>query len=243
MSVRARPLLGVLVLCGLLACARVGDDRGGARVPIDHIVVLFLENRSFDHLFGTYPGAEGLAAYRGKQAGENGVTYATLPRPLGRDGKSDPRFPSDLPNAPFPMLKFVGALDETDNPVHRFYHMQRQYGPGADGVPMGKWVAEGTSGGTTMGYYEWAAIPVQWRLAEEFVLLDHYFQGIHGGSFANHFYLISATLATYPEAPASVKAQFAPDGSLVTDGDVDGEGRVVNYLDPPYPPQRVANIL
>src|SRR3989441_3141530 len=68
MSVRARPLLGVLVLCGLLACARVGDDRGGARVPIDHIVVLFLENRSFDHLFGTYPGAEGLAAYRGKQA-------------------------------------------------------------------------------------------------------------------------------------------------------------------------------
>src|SRR5881296_3691175 len=243
MSVRARPLLGVLVLCGLLACARVGDDRGGARVPIDHIVVLFLENRSFDHLFGTYPGAEGLAAYRGKQAGENGVTYATLPRPLGRDGKPDPRFPSDLPNAPFPMLKFVGPLDETDNPVHRFYHMQRQYGPGADGIPMGKWVAEGTSGGTTMGYYERAAIPVQWRLAKEFVLLDNYFQGIHGGSFANHFYLIAATLATYPDAPAVVRAELAPDGGVVKDGDVDPEGRVVNNLDPPYPPQRVPNIL
>src|SRR3989442_5395899 len=127
-ALRARHLLGVAVLGGLLlACARVQDDRGGARVPIDHIVVLFLENRSFAHLFGTYPGPEGLAAYRGKQAGENAVTYATLPRPLGRDGKPDPRFPSDLPNAPFPMLKFVGALDETDNPVHRFYHMQRQY--------------------------------------------------------------------------------------------------------------------
>jgi len=241
---RARHLLGVAILGGLLlACARVQDDRGGARVPIDHIVVLFLENRSFDHLFGTYPGAEGLAAYRGKQAGENGVTYATLPRPLGRDGKPDPRFPSDLPNAPFPMLKFVGALDETDNPVHRFYHMQRQYGPGADGVAMGKWVAEGTSGGTTMGYYEWAAIPVQWRLAQEFVLLDNYFQGIHGGSFANHFYLIAATLATYPDAPAVVRAELAPDGGVVKDGDVDPEGRVVNNLDPPYPPQRVPNIL
>ena len=205
--------------------------------------MLFLENRSFDHLFGTYPGAEGLAAYRGKQAGENGVTYATLPRPLGRDGKPDPRFPSDLPNAPFPMLKFVGALDETDNPVHRFYHMQRQYGPGADGVAMGKWVAEGTSGGTTMGYYEQAAIPVQWRLAQEFVLLDNYFQGIHGGSFANHFYLIAATLATYPDAPAVVRAELAPDGGVVKDGDVDREGRVVNNLDPPYPPQRVPNIL
>jgi len=241
---RARHLLGVAILGGLLlACARVQDDRGGARVPIDHIVVLFLENRSFDHLFGTYPGAEGLAAYRGKQAGENGVTYVTLPRPLGRDGKPDPRFPSDLPNAPFPMLKFVGPLDETDNPVHRFYHMQRQYGPGADGVAMGKWVAEGTSGGTTMGYYEQAAIPVQWRLAQEFVLLDNYFQGIHGGSFANHFYLIAATLATYPDAPAVVRAELAPDGGVVKDGDVDREGRVVNNLDPPYPPQRVPNIL
>src|SRR5438309_1154632 len=121
--------------------------------------------------------------------------------------------------------------------------MQRQYGVGADGVPMGKWVAEGTSGGTTMGYYERAAIPVQWRLAEEFVLLDHYFQGIHGGSFANHFYLISATLATYPDAPAAVKAQLAPDGSLVKDGDVDQEGHVVNKFDTPYTPQRVAHIL
>src|SRR2546429_4986568 len=107
---------------------------------------------------------------------------------------------------------------------------------------MGKWVAEGTSGGATMGYYEKAAIPVQWRLAEEFVLLDHYSQGIHGGSFATHSYLISATLATSPDAPAAVKAQLAPDGSVVRDGDVAPEGHVVNTLDPPYPPQRVAHI-
>ena len=241
---RARHLLGVAVLCGLfVACARGGDAQVGVRVPIDHIVVLYLENRSFDHLFGTFPGAEGLAAYHGAQTGDNGVAYATLPTPLGHDGKPDPRLPRGLPNAPFPMLRFVGPFDPTNNPVHRFYHMQRQYGVGADGVPMGKWVAEGTSGGTTMGYYERAAIPVQWRLAEEFVLLDHYFQGIHGGSFANHFYLIAATLATYPEAPLAVKAQLEPDGSLVKDGDVDPEGYVVNNLDPPYPPQRVANIL
>src|SRR2546429_9566888 len=108
---------------------------------------------------------------------------------------------------------------------------------------MGKWVAEGTSGGATMGYYEKAAIPVQWRLAEEFVLLDNYFQGIHGGSFANHFYLIAATLATYPDAPAVVRAELAPDGGVVKDGDVDPEGRVGNKLDPPHPPPPVPHIL
>src|SRR2546428_10928190 len=113
------------------------------------------------------------------------------------------------------MLRFVGPFDPTNNPVHRFYHMQRQYGVGADGVPMGKWVAEGTSGGTTMGFYERAAIPVQWRLAEEFVLLDHYFQGIHGGSFANHLYLISATLATFSPTPPAGKGHFPPAPALL----------------------------
>ena len=217
--------------------------RPAHRVPVDHVIVLFLENRSFDHLFGTFPGADGLANYHGRQSDKDGVTYATLPGPLGHDGKPDPRFPKNLPNAPFPMRGFVGPFDETNNPVHRFYHMQRQYGPGADGVPMGRWVAEGTGGGAAMGYFDRSAIPVQWRLAEEFVLLDRYFQSIHGGSLANHFYLVSAAVALAPDAPAGQRAQIAPDGRVVKDGDVTPDGFVVNNLDPPYPPQRVKNIL
>jgi phospholipase C len=137
------------------------------------------------------------------------------------------------------MQRFIGPFDVTNNPVHRFYHMQRQYGAGADGVPMGRWVAEGTSGGATMGYYERSAIPVQWRLAEEFVLLDHYFQSIHGGSFANHFALISASVALDPDAPDEHRARLAPDGRVLKDGEVTPDGLVVNNLDPPYPPQRV----
>jgi phospholipase C len=242
-------LLSAALVCLVLgACAAggngVGEPGDGRRAPIDHIIVLFLENRSFDHLFGTYPGAEGLASYRGKQADKGGGAYATLPAPLGRDGKPDARFPADLPNAPFAMQKFVAPFDQTNNPVHRFYHMQRQYGAGADGVAMGKWVAEGTSGGTTMGYFDRHASPAQWTLADEFVLLDHWFQGIHGGSFANHFYLISGALARYAEAPAAERvAGVGPDGRVEKDGEVDPDGWVVNNLDPPYPPQRVTQIL
>ena len=233
-----------LAACGAGPASRVSMDAPpGARAPIDHVIVLFLENRSFDHLFGTYPGADGLGNYRGKQAGRDGVTYPTLPAPLGRDGKPDPRLPPNLPNAPFAMQSFVGPFDVTNNPVHRFYHMQRQYGPGADGVPMGRWVAEGTSGGASMGYYDRSAIPVQWRLAEEFVLLDRYFQSVHGGSLANHFFFISAAVARDPDAPTEQRAQLAPDGRVVKDGDVTPDGFVVNNLDPPYPPQRVKNIL
>jgi len=82
-----RPGLVALVLVGaaLAACAAGlggGEPSAGARAPIDHIVVLFLENRSFDHLFGTYPGATGLAGYRGRQADQNGAAYPTLPAAL-----------------------------------------------------------------------------------------------------------------------------------------------------------------
>ena len=232
----------------LTSCASGGPGNSesvdGARAPIDHIVVLFLENRTFDHLFGTYPGVEGLDSYRGRQADKNGVEYPGLPLALRRDGKPDPRFPSDLPNAPFPLQKYVAPFDPTNNPVHRFYHMQRQYAAGADGIAMGKWVAEGTSGGTSMGFFDRYASPAQWKLAEEFVLLDHWFQGIHGGSFANHFYLISAGLARYPDAPADLRAVgVGPDGRVEKDGDVDPDGSVVNNLDPPYPPQRAGTIL
>ena len=238
------PLVGLVLAAYAAGLSGGGEPLNGRRAPIDHIVVLFLENRSFDHLFGTYPGADGLAGYRGRQADPRGVTYATLPQPLGRDRKADPRFPADLPNAPFLLQRYVGPFAETNNPVHRFFHMQRQYGAGADGVPMGKWVAEGTSGGITMGYYDRAASPVQWRLAEEFVLLDRWFQGIHGGSLANHFYLISAGVARYPDAPAAERAAgVGPDGRVDKDGEVDPEGWVVNNLDPPYPPQRTEHIL
>src|SRR2546426_10431640 len=204
-----RPGLLAVPLVGLVFAACVAGLSGGAeppngsRAPIDHIVVLFLENRSFDHLFGTYPGADGLANYRGRQTDKSGMAYVTLPQPLGKDGEPDPRFPANLDNAPFPMLKFVGPFDPTNNPVHRFYHMQRQYGAGGDGLPMGCWVAEGTRGGATMGYYERPAIPVQWRLAEEFVLRDRFFQGLHGGACANHFYPDFRPPGPRPLAPAA----------------------------------------
>ncbi|HZN53061.1 MAG TPA: alkaline phosphatase family protein [Methylomirabilota bacterium] len=239
-----------LVALGLAACTVLSNVLNGEEIPngrdapIDHIIVLFLENRSFDHLFGTYPGADGLDEYRGRQADRDGITYTKLPAPLGRDGKPDPRLPDDLANAPFLLLRYLGPFDETNNPVHRFYHMQRQYGAGEDGVAMGKWVAEGTSGGITMGFYNRAASPMQWRLADQFVLLDGWFQGIHGGSFANHFYLISGAVARYLDAPDAERAAgVGKDGRVEKDGEVTPDGWVVNNLDPPYPPQRTTHIL
>ena len=66
----SRAFAVVPVAVALVACGAGPSGMGGppdTRVPIDHVIVLFLENRSFDHLFGTYPGANGLANYDGRR--------------------------------------------------------------------------------------------------------------------------------------------------------------------------------
>src|SRR5437773_12324822 len=39
-----------------------------ARQHIDHVIVIVQENRSFDHYFGTYPGADGIPMANGSPA-------------------------------------------------------------------------------------------------------------------------------------------------------------------------------
>ena len=83
---------------------------------IEHIVVIYLENRSFDSLFGLFPGADGLSdaenAY--PQLDEYGRVYRTLP-PV----KADSRFPANLANSPFNIGHYVPAEMTALHNCHR----------------------------------------------------------------------------------------------------------------------------
>ena len=93
--------IGVAFLAALSAggCATQQQD-GLSRVQ--HIVVLYAENRSFDHLYGLFPGAEGLAqasAEEKTQLDHDGRPLPHLP-PVYDGVKVNPRFPQSLPNGP-----------------------------------------------------------------------------------------------------------------------------------------------
>src|SRR5215831_14078573 len=74
---------------------------------VQHIVVIYQENWSFDSLYGNFPGANGFAndASTVKQVDKNGQPYTVLPQPVdietGKPPVADPRFPADLPVQPF----------------------------------------------------------------------------------------------------------------------------------------------
>ncbi len=214
-----------LVCLGLAACH-------GAAVPgspatetdaslraIGHIVVIYLENRSFDNLYGEFAGADGLENARNapRQEDQHGVPYRVLPQVAGS------RFRDDLPNAPFDIARFVPASLPTLDLVHRFYQEQAQINRGR----MNRFVAVSDALGLTLGYYHTAALPLA-QLAQEFTLCDRFFHSAFGGSFLNHQWLIAARTPEFPAAPDSLRARLGSDGALLQDAAFTPDGYVVN---------------
>ena len=173
---------------------------------IGQIVVVYLENRSFDHLFGLYPGADGvpnaLAQGLGVQVDANNQPYAVLPPPLAdKTGKPDARLAGPIPNGPFRLDPKIGLGDTLFSPIHAFWANQRQINGGRND----RFVADGNSGGLLMGTYDGSSLGL-WKLAQRFTLADNFFQSAFGGSFLNHFWLVCACTPVYTNAPHHIVA-------------------------------------
>jgi acid phosphatase len=229
---------------GGLAAVAVGGGLGGCAVPDnlagsrpgnsaspdldqalhDHvktIVVLFSENRSFNNLFGDFPGVERpLSALKPAdylQLDRDGTTV--LPRlpdvPGGwlfneqvADGVTYPagqQYQANLPNAPFALRGPGGEKLPLSLITHDLWHVFYQNQMQINGGKNNMFVAWADSAGFTMGHYANASYDLRmWDLASEFVLCDNFFQGAFGGSFLNHQYLISATVPRYLDPVHSI---------------------------------------
>ena len=246
-----RALLALALL--LFGCATQPASRG--LESIDTIVVIYAENRSFDHLYGLFPGAEGIAnatAEQKTQLDHDGTPLPHLP-PVYEQGKPDAHFPSALPNGPFridapPVNR---RMDEVlPSPIHAFYQNREQIAGGANN----RFVAMSNAGAWVMGYFDGSKMKM-WRWAQEYVLADHFFMAAYGGSFLNHFWLVCACTPRDADAPASARPRLDERGNLVKresspksvlqgpvqvfDGRATSEGYLVNTSQPPYQPSGI----
>jgi len=123
---------------------------------IEHIVVITMENRSFDHLMGWLPNAAG------KQAGlsymdRSGVAHATYA--LSGDFTGCPK----------------------NGPDHSYDGSRQEYNGGA----MDGWLKTGANDIFSIGYYQEADIPFYAALARNYTACDHYHSSILGPTFPN----------------------------------------------------------
>jgi phospholipase C len=178
-----------LAVTGLDSPLQAGAQAAPAAHPngsggIEHVVVLMMENRSFDHFLGWLPGAHG----------RHNLTY------LSTDGNVYPNYPLA------PDFQGCGYSD----PDHSWEGFLVQYNFGKmDGFlqrptppPNNPGVKPAAANTLPIGYYTnrhhdgsrkaLPDLPVVGALAEHYTVLDHYFCSFAGETFPNRFYQHSA---------------------------------------------------
>jgi len=201
---------------------------------IQHVVVIYQENWSFDGLYGSAAGTNDLSDASSTIPQIDKVTGAPitkLPQPLDENGNPDPDFPAGLPVQPYNAMTYISPSKLTGDIVHRFYQEQSQI----DGGKMDKFVTWSDNPGLVFSYFDATTMP-EGALAKQYVLADNWFHSAFGGSFLNHQWLICACSPVFPNAPAGVVAkldasgQLALDanGNIIQDGYVTPDGFAVN---------------
>jgi phospholipase C len=232
---RAIAIVALLLL--LFSAGRVIGQPAGLE-KIQHLIVIYQENWSFDGLYGKFPGADGLAnaGERIRQIKKDGTPFRTLPQPLDTSKKPpipDARFPADLAVAPYDIAQYVPPHQKIGDIVNRALQEKRQI----NGGRMDGFVAWSENGGLAMSYYDATDLPVG-RLAQQYTLADRFFHSAFDGSLINHLWLICACTPTWSEAPANLRIQIDAQGAVTKDGSVTPDGYVVHTVYPanrPYP--------
>jgi acid phosphatase len=202
---------------------------------VQTIVIVYAENRSFDGLFGRFPGAAGLdevldssgvptAAYHA-QLDRDGTTVLTVLPPTwtgataaGNRTTISQAMTMGLPNAPFPLeVGFGAALSMTDvtrDMAHRFFEHVMEINSGTNDM-FAAWL---DSGGITMGHWDYSSAKL-YALAKQYVVADRFFQAAYGGSFLNHQYLICACA---PQVPDDFVNMNKPSVNVLTTANAKG---------------------
>ncbi|MBS0198819.1 MAG: acid phosphatase, partial [Proteobacteria bacterium] len=203
----------IAIAVGLLASCQTmpgknsgaGSSAGNKGEPgldaIQTIVVIYAENRSFDNLYGNFPGANGLQNLKPEQylqRDRDGSILKSLP-PVPGQGltvASDPKQITTEATRGHPNRAY--ALDDPNgygvtmdyklhDLIHAFYNQQMQINGGKND----KFAAWSDAGGEVMGHFDGSQMAL-WKVAQKYVLADNFFHAAFGSSFLNHQYLICA---------------------------------------------------
>jgi phospholipase C len=197
---RASALFGVLAAAGLAQA-----QSQNTATPIKHVVVIFDENQSFDHYFGTYPNAanpQDEPPFHGADG---------TPEVNGLSGVIQKRNLNSI--APFRLDRSQNVTCDNDN---HYTDEQKAF----DGGLMDKFATVTSAAvstacpivGLSMGYYDGNTVTALWNYAQHFAMSDNFFDTEFGTTVMGHLNLISGS--THTTSVTSISGKVA-SGSVI----------------------------
>jgi phospholipase C len=200
---RALAAVALLIVCALGTTPAHATPTQTTSTPIKHLVVIFQENVSFDHYFGTYPNAA-------NPAGE--PPFTPSPRTPSVNGYNEALLINN-PNLANP-FRFDRSQQIVCDQDHDYMPEQQAF----DGGLMDLFV-QFTGGCSekqlTMGYYDGNTVTALWNYAQRFAMSDNSYNTTFGPSTPGALNLVSGqTHGATPELPGEVE-----NGSVIGDPD------------------------
>jgi phospholipase C len=183
--------------------------------PIKHVVVIFQENVSFDHYFGTYPFANNPA---------NEPQFNPLPNTPAVNNLLSGGLLTENPNSVQP-FRLDRAQEVTCSQNHGYSAEQKAHNLGAmDKFPESTGVGGtgscpdfGHGTGLVMGYYDGNTVTAYWNYAQHYSMSDNFFNTQFGPSTPGAVNLISGNTGGAILMAGNAAGNVASSGAIIGD--------------------------
>jgi phospholipase C len=206
---------------GTSLVAQVKTAGHGTATPIRHLVVIFQENVSFDHYFGTYPHA----------ANTSGQPFSAKPGTPSVNGLTNTLLTAN-PNGVNPRRYSPANVNDvlTCDQDHNYSDEQKAFDDGKmDKFPqtVGNGFSKTPEGGNcvagdVMNYYDGNTVTALWNYAQRYAMSDNSYGTTFGASAPGAINLASGDTGgvdmTHTANNPSIATAAAPNADLTPDG-------------------------
>jgi phospholipase C len=193
-----------------------GSRAGTTTTPIQHLVVVFDENVSFDHYFATYPNAANPAGQPRFTAAAGTPTVNGL-----NDSLLDPNNPNSV--QPFRLDRSQAQTCDQD---HNYTDEQKAFDSGLMDLfveTVGRGTAAcsdyGHGAGLTMGYYDGNTVTALWNYAQRYAMNDNSYGTTFGPSTPGALNLVAGQTHGFAAGSPAVTAASTVIGDPQPAGD------------------------
>jgi phospholipase C len=207
--------------------AHAAEPRGDTVTPIQHVVVIYQENVSFDHYFGTYPHA----------SNSDGQQFVARPDTPTTNGLTSALLTSN-PNSAQPQRLDSSATGAAGSPGGQLtcdqnhnYSSEQQAANGGQmnhfpesvGTASGKAPdGEPCNRNLVMDYYDGNTVTALWNYAQRFAMSDNSYSTVYGPSSPGAIALVSGDTGsvdmTHTVNNPSIATPTSPNADLTPDG-------------------------